>query len=39
VQALEQANAVLEKKLEDVQTQLKDKNDELEKFAAELGSL
>jgi len=39
VQALEQSNALLEKKLEDAQLQLKEKNDELEKFAAELGAL
>jgi hypothetical protein len=30
---------LLEKKVEDSQAQLKEKNDELEKFAAELGAL
>jgi Tfp pilus assembly protein FimV len=39
VQALEQTIAQMEKKLEDAQAQLKEKNDELEKFAAELGAL
>jgi tropomyosin, fungi type len=39
VQALEQTIAQLEKKLEEAQLQLKEKNDELEKFAAELGAL